>query len=177
MDDIARTRADAPTPGAELVRRWIEVFNGRDFEACRGLAVDAYVEHAIAPFGQVAPGLVNGPVHLRKTAEWLLAQFPDLRMTTLALVCDGDTVVARVLSEGTNRGRLNGVMAPTGQAFSAQQTHWFRVEGGRLAEHWATRDDLTVMIQLGVVTAPRSPQQAPPDLGGSLDPDGGGSGA
>ena len=172
MDDIRQTAAGAPPPGAELVRRWIEVFNGRALEACKDLAADAFIEHAIAPFGRVEPGLVNGPVHLRETAEWLAAQFPDLRMTTLALVCDGDTVVARVLSEGTNRGRLNGVIAPTGRAFSAQQTHWFRVEGGRLAEHWATRDDLTAMIQLGVIAAPRSPRQAKPDPGGSLDADG-----
>ena len=37
------------------------IFNERDFEACAGLAADAYVEHAIAPFGRVEPGAVNGP--------------------------------------------------------------------------------------------------------------------
>ena len=49
-------------------------------------------------------------------------------------------------------------MPPTGRFFSAEQTHWFRVEDGRLAEHWATRDDLTAMLQLGVITAPGGPE-------------------
>jgi hypothetical protein len=35
---------------------------------------------------------------------------------------------------------------------------WFRVEGGKLAEHWATtRKDLVAMLQLGVVQPPGRP--------------------
>ena len=129
-------------PAADLVGRWIKVFNERDFEACADLATTTYLEHAIAPFGRVEPGPVNGPGHLREVAEWLLAQFPDLRMTTLALVSEGSVVVVRVRSEGTNRGRLNRVTPPTGRFFSAEQTHWFRVEDGRLAEHWQVMQDI-----------------------------------
>ena len=40
---------------------------------------------------------------------------------------------------------------------AARQSHWFRVEGGKLAEHWATREDLVAMLQLGVVQPPRRP--------------------
>jgi predicted ester cyclase len=64
-------------------------------------------------------------------AEWLLAQFPDIHMTIEAIVSES--------------------------RFSARQTHWFRVADGKLAEHWATRDDLTAMIQLGVVRPPGPP--------------------
>ena len=142
----------------ELVRRWVDVFNRHDLESCAAIAADAYIEHALAPFGQTAPGSVNGPQHLRETAEWLLAQFPDLHMTIEALVADDDMVVARIRSEGTNLGPLNGVMPPTGKRFSAGQSHWFRVERGKLAEHWATRDDLGSMIQLGVITPPGPPR-------------------
>jgi predicted ester cyclase len=102
---------------------------------------------------------VDGPTHLRETAEWLLAQFPDLRMTVMAVAADGDTVAVRVLSEGTNGGSLNGVVPPTGRRFSAEQSHWFRIQDGRLAEHWATRDDLGTMLQLGVLQPP-SPRRA-----------------
>ena len=128
--------AQMPAP-IELILRWI-----RSSTTATSMHVTTslqkYVEHAIAPFGRVEPGAVNGPEHLRKVVEWLLAQFPDLRMTPLAMVYEGNTVVARVLTEGTNRGRLDGVMPPTGRFFSAEQTHWFRVDDGRLAEHWAT---------------------------------------
>ena len=94
---------------------------------------------------------------MRQTAQWLLAQFPDLQMTIEAMVAEWDTVAVRVLSEGTNLGPLNGVMPPSGKRFAARQSHWFRVENGKLAEHWATREDLVAMLQLGVVQPPRRP--------------------
>jgi ketosteroid isomerase-like protein len=62
----------------DLVRRWVDVFNTHDLEACAAIAADDYVGHAVAPFGREEPGRVNGPARLRENAEWLIAQFPDL---------------------------------------------------------------------------------------------------
>ncbi|HVG69157.1 MAG TPA: ester cyclase [Gaiellales bacterium] len=73
------------------------------------------------------------------------------------MVADADMVAARVLSEGTNLGPLNGMMPPTGKSFRAYQSHWYRIGDGKLAEHWAVRDDLTTMVQLGVVARPGRP--------------------
>ena len=97
---------------------------------------------------------MNGPQAMRRSAEWLMAQFPDLHMTIEAMIAEGDTVAVRVLSEGTNLGPLNGVVPPTGKHFSARQSHWYRVADGKLAEHWATREDLPAMLQLGVIQPP-----------------------
>jgi predicted ester cyclase len=142
----------------ELVRRQFEeIFNRHDFAVCDEIMAEDYVEHAVAPFGQSAPGRVNGPQATRRTVEWLLAQFPDMRMTIEAMVAEGDTVAVRVLSEGTNLGPLNGVVPPTGKRFSARQSHWYRVADGKLAEHWATREDLPTMLQLGVIQPPGGP--------------------
>ena len=131
----------------ELVRRHFEeIWNGKDLDVADELMAEDYLEHAVAPFGQAEPGRVNGPAAMRQTAEWLLAQFLDLHMTIEAMVAEGDTVAVRVLSEGTNLGPLNGVVPPTGRRFSARQSHWFRVADGKLAEHWATREDLVAML-------------------------------
>jgi predicted ester cyclase len=118
------------------------------------MMAEEYLEHAPAPFSESAPGRVNGPQAMRKTAEWLLALFPDLHMKIEAMITEGDTVAVRVLSEGTNLGPLNGVVPPTGKRFSARQSHWYRVRDGKLAEHWATREDLAAMLQLGVIQPP-----------------------
>jgi predicted ester cyclase len=87
----------------------------------------------------------------------VLVQLPDLQMTIEAIVAEGDTVAVRVLSEGTNLRPLNGVVPPTGKRFAARQTHWFRVADRQLAEHWATREDLVAMLQLGVIQPPPRP--------------------
>jgi predicted ester cyclase len=139
----------------ELVRRHFEeIFNRKNFAVCDELMAQEYLEHAPAPFSEDAPGRVNGPKAMRQTAEWLLAQFPDLRMTIEAMISEGDTVAARVLSEGTNLRPLNGVVPPTGKRFRARQSHWYRVAEGKLVEHWATREDLPAMLQLGVIQPP-----------------------
>jgi predicted ester cyclase len=139
----------------QLVQRYFaECFNRQNLDAAEEVMAAEYMEHALAPFGQVAPGLVHGPNHLRETVQWLVAQYPDLQMTIEALVAEGNIVVCRVLSEGTNLGVFNGVLPPTGKRFSAYQSHWFRIDNGKLAEHWATREDLPMLLQLGILEPP-----------------------
>ena len=136
----------------ELVRRHFEeIFNRQNLDVCDEIMADDYVEHAVAPLGEATPG------RMRATAEWLLAQFPDLHMTIEAVVAENDTVAVRIRSEGTNLGEFNG-MAPTCKSFVARQSHWFRVEGCRLAEHWATREDLSVLMQLDILKPPGRPR-------------------
>lgn len=140
----------------ELVRRHFEeIWNHQKLSACEELMAKDFVEHAAAPFADSAPGAVDGPQAIRGTVEWLVSQFPNIHVTIEELGADGDIVVARITSEGTNKGKLNGFLPPSGKRFRAQQSHWFRVQDDKLAEHWATRDDLASMLQLGVVTPPR----------------------
>jgi predicted ester cyclase len=142
----------------ELVRRLFErVFNEREVDLCDELFTEDFVEHALAPFTNSEPGEVRGPEHMRNVVVWLVDQFPDVKMIVESIVSQDDTVVVRVMSEGTNLGRLNGVIPPTGKRFSARQSHWYRVENGKLAEHWAIRDDLATMLQLGVLRVPGPP--------------------
>jgi predicted ester cyclase len=140
----------------ELVRVVFDrVFTNRDLAACDDVFATDYVEHAVTPFGSEAPGAVHGPDHMRNVVTYLVDQYPDLVMTIESIVSEGDTVAVRVFSQGTNLGKLQGVMPPTGKKFSGRQIHWYRVVGGKLAEHWAVREDLETMLQLGVVQRPR----------------------
>jgi predicted ester cyclase len=144
----------------QLVRRHFEeIFHQKNPAVCDEIMAEDFLEHGVAPFAQSAPGRVNGPQAMRATAQWLLAQFPDLHMTIEAMVAEGDTVAVRILSEGTNLGAINGVAPATGKRFSSRQSHWFRVANDKLAEHWATREDLPTMLQLGIIQPPpgRSP--------------------
>jgi hypothetical protein len=93
----------------ELVHRWVEeIFNHRDFGACERIVADTYIEHALAPFGQEAPGPVGGSDHMRSTVEWLISQYPDLHFEIEDLISEDDLVACRIRSQGTNTGPLNG---------------------------------------------------------------------
>lgn len=41
------------------------------------------------------------------------------------------------------------VFPPRGRTFAVTQRHWFRMTDGRVAEHWANRDELAMGQQLG----------------------------
>lgn len=142
------------TDAGSLARRYFEdLCNRRQMEAASEIVATIYVEHAPAPFSDSEPGAVDGPASTRATVGWLLAQFPDLHFEVEAVVAADDMVAVRVLATGINRGPIGPVPA-TDRQFSARSSHWFRVADGQLAEHWATRDDLTAMLQLGIVVPP-----------------------
>lgn len=148
-----------PEHGKRLVRQYFEeIFNQNRLDLCHEIIAVDYVEHARAPFGREEPGRVAGPRSIRETVAWTRAQYPDITMRIDALIAEGDIVAARVHSTGTNTGKLNGMMPPTGKRFAADQSHWFRVADGKLAEHWATRDDLPAMLQLGIIQPPGPPR-------------------
>ncbi len=61
----------------------------------------------------------------------------------------GNRVVVRSLMSGTHTGEFMGHPA-TGKRFTYQQIHIFRVNDGKVAEHWANRDDVGLFQQLGL---------------------------
>ena len=93
--------------------------------------------------------------------------FPDWKMTIDRLIGRGDEVVALMTVTGThqavsqrpvNGGVYLGV-APTGRRFSVLHTHWFVLKDGLIVEHRATRDDLGMSRQLGLL--PPGPPRPP----------------
>ena len=79
----------------------------------------------------------------------MLSVFPDHRFD-IEDAADGDTVAVRGTCSGTHEGALWDI-PPTGERFAVQQSHWFRVSDGKVAEHWAVRDDLGMLRQLGIL--------------------------
>lgn len=94
--------------------------------------------------------------------------FPDWKMTIDRLIARGEEVVALMTVTGTHKAvserPVNGGVyfgvAPTGRSFSVLHTHWFTVKDGLIVEHRATRDDLGMSRQLGLL--PPAPPR-PPD--------------
>jgi predicted ester cyclase len=50
---------------------------------------------------------------------------------------------------------LNGMpvgAAPTGKSFEVSHIHWQTLQGGQIVEHYANRDDLGMLRQLGLLS-------------------------
>ena len=83
--------------------------------------------------------------------NWLFAAFPDTRFDIEGIVAEGDMVTIRGTASGTHQGEELWRIKPTGKRFAVQQAHFIRVADGKIAEHWAVRDDLGLMRQLGAM--------------------------
>jgi steroid delta-isomerase-like uncharacterized protein len=130
-----------------VVRRYIEeVWNRHNIDAVEELVSPDYPNHVASTEHQ------RGIAGVKHVLNWLFAVFPDHRFDIEYAIADGYTVAVRGTCSGMHEGELWG-MPPTGERFAVQQAHWFRVADGRVAEHWAVRDDLGMMRQLGITAA------------------------
>lgn len=73
--------------------------------------------------------------------------FPDWNERVDDIVAEGDRVVIRFTSTGTQRGVFAG-LAPTGRRVTIQEIAIFRVVGGKIAEQWGMPDSQSLMEQL-----------------------------
>jgi predicted ester cyclase len=127
-----------------LVRRaWEDLFNKGNLATADELIAASFKNHA-------APGSAPGPGSFKQLVTGYRSAFPDAQFTIEDLLADGDKVVMRSNLRGTHRGSFLGI-APTGRHISQEQIHIVRVASGQIVEHWAVRDDLSLMRQLGVV--------------------------
>jgi predicted ester cyclase len=95
-------------------------------------------------------GAPPGPASFKQLVTFYRSAFPDAEFTIEDVLADGDKVVMRNTFSGTHRGPFMGI-APTGRRVSQEQIHIVRVASGQVVEHWAVRDDLSLLQQLGVV--------------------------
>ncbi len=76
--------------------------------------------------------------------------FPDVEMTILDLIAEGEKVAGRFHCSATNLGPWRG-NPPTGRRFErVDEVYIFRVVGGRIAEAWGIEDTLSRERQLGL---------------------------
>jgi len=124
--------------------------------------------HAVTAAAFYAPDAKNhgrqvGRAGMQAVFEALFSTFPDFHYQIEESTAEGDRVVCKVTMTGTHVGQptlaqaftgmLTGV-APTGKRVRVQQFHGFRIGGGLILEHEAVRDDLSMLLQLGLLRRP-----------------------
>jgi predicted ester cyclase len=130
-----------------VVRRFIhEGVIGGNLAVIDELCAPDCVNHAATPEAR------RGPEGVKRVVGFSRAAMPDQRWTQELLVAEGDLVVMHGIREATWQAEaFRGVPTPKGKAVAVELVHMFRVRDGKIVEHWAVRDDLGLMKQLGVV--------------------------
>ncbi|MCL5951837.1 MAG: ester cyclase [Chloroflexi bacterium] len=148
-----------------IVRKMFEAWNRGDLEAVQGYWSSDTINHGrfadSDPRDQRMPRGIDG---LRRVLNSLQTAFPDRRWDVTDTIAEGDRVMCRITVSGTHRGipamPVEGgpflqAIQPTGLHYSVQHMHAFRIADGKIAEHWAARDDLALLEELGGLPEPR----------------------
>lgn len=130
-----------------LARRvFDEVINGRNLAIVDELAATDYEEH------NPLPGQRTGLDGLKDRYTMVMRAF-EPRFTIEDVIAEGDRVVLRWTSSGTHVGEFMG-MPPTDKPYTNSGIEIWRVEDGKLAEHWDVVDVFGQLQQLGVIPQP-----------------------
>src|SRR5215467_4797143 len=149
-DKEASMTTTAESPGAAqlaanktVVRSFVDAWNSRDFGRFQTLMAEGAV---LRIGGGVVP---CDPAGTRAIAEEWTTAFPDWRFDLLALIAEGDRVVAHMPYAGTHRGPILGVAA-THRSCSVDEIVIFRISEGKIAEAWEVYDEAGMWRQLGI---------------------------
>jgi predicted ester cyclase len=149
--EIATTPSYAGDPSIDtalsraIVDRWFgDVLNGHDMAVLAEVASPNILIHPTAmPCEATYVGLAGA-------TRWLEGQwgaFSDLSIVDYSTVASSDIVAARWSARGTSSGQFL-ILPPTGETVEYTGVSMYRVEDGRIAEIWETRNTIGIMHQL-----------------------------
>jgi uncharacterized protein (TIGR02246 family) len=132
-----------------VVREALQALNSGDTSSVQEYIGSQYFNHE----SQVDPirAKLRGPEEFIDTVRNLRNAFSDLHYEEQETIASRDKVISILNVTGKHTGNFF-VIPPTGNNIHYKAVHIHRIgEDGKIVEHKAVRDDLTFMMQLGVV--------------------------
>ena len=141
--------ADAATLRSVVESMMTRLLAGGESELAEQLVHPDFVNN------EADPERRNGPSGAAATSEWLRSCFGNLRYDIHRVLVDGNMAAAYVTMHGTHEGGLPPGVPATHKPFAVKHVHLFRfADDGRVVEHSAVRDDLGMIMQLGLLPPP-----------------------
>lgn len=76
--------------------------------------------------------------------------FPDVKVKEEDMIASGDRVVERSSATATHKGSMVGEK-PTHKRVAWSEIHIYRLDGGKIMEHWAEISTMELLQQIGVL--------------------------
>jgi steroid delta-isomerase-like uncharacterized protein len=119
-----------------------EVFGNKDLSNLQRYMREDYIQHN--------PLVPQGLLGFKQFFTDWFAAVPDWQYTVSKIAAEGDTVWVYGTYAGTQKGDWLGIPA-TQKSYQIQAVDIFRVQDGKLAEHWDVIDTYRLFKQLGVI--------------------------
>jgi predicted ester cyclase len=130
---------DAKVVVEELLRRQLD----GDDEVLDELVAEDMVNHAAGPQGREG---------LRLILDVIRHDLGETDIEQLHVIAEGDLVAQHLAVRGVHQASTMPLLAgtePTGAEVTWTFIHIWRVVDGQIVEHWACRDDLGLLGQIG----------------------------
>jgi len=118
------------------------VFQNHDFSHLDEIMHDDYIQHN--------PDCPQGKEGFIRFFQEIFQGIPDFSYTPKMIIAEGDIVMMYSTTTGTHLGEWLG-SAPTGNRLNYDVVDIFRLEDGKIAEHWDVADTLKLFTQVGKV--------------------------
>jgi steroid delta-isomerase-like uncharacterized protein len=141
----------SPDENKALVRRFFQELDNGNLDVIDELVAEDFIEHDPPPF----PELAEGHAGLKQAAEMFWRATPGHHIIE-DQVAEGDKVVTRLRGVGKHEDELAGIPA-SGNDLDVKAIAIYRVEDGKIVEHWSAVDSATLLQQLGVIELPGAP--------------------
>ena len=118
--------------------------------ACDEIFAPSFQFHAIVHTGVTPQTVESNPQSERAAYEWHKATWGGWHFQIEEMIAEGDRVMVRWTSHGTQQGEFNG-LPPTGTHTTNSGINIFRLADGKIVEVWDIYDRLWMWQQLGVL--------------------------
>jgi steroid delta-isomerase-like uncharacterized protein len=118
------------------------VFQEHDFSKLDEIMRDDYIQH-----NEDVP---QGKAGFIQFFKQMFKAMPDFRYTPKKIVAEGDIVMMYSTTTATHLGEWLGNPA-TGNKLNFDVVDIFRIENGKIAEHWDVADTLKLFTQVGKI--------------------------
>ena len=122
-----------------LLDRYLTAVNAHDTSKFPEIFTEGYIQHS----GRSPSGLQAQIANYRRIFE----NWPDFQSRIEDRIFGGDRIVARAILSATHTRTVQG-FAPTGKRVAWATIDIWRVENGKLAEHWDVVDIAGLQKQL-----------------------------
>ena len=130
-----------------LVKRFVyEVQSAHKLELIDELFSPDFIDHYAGSMPPYREGT-------KRFLTMIITAFPDVSATIHEQTAEGNKVWTRKTFHGTHSGPFMGI-PPTGKPIAVEVMDIFRVENGRIAEHWGVSDMLSLLQQIGASALP-----------------------
>jgi predicted ester cyclase/quinol monooxygenase YgiN len=139
---IATNQGSQEEKNKEVIREFTRIFkNEHNVDGVSHLFDKDFIHHFRTPM----PAGFEG---LRQVGIMMNGAFPDVVVTEEDLIAAGDRVVERSSAVATHKGSLMGA-PPTDKRVHWTEIHIYRVQNGKICEHWAEIAMMELLQQTG----------------------------